>query len=136
MFKRNDDFSEVNSVIGDNSYFQGTFSLKGALRVSGCYEGETLVVENLFVSPNGKIKSNIKGNALVIEGTIIGNIEASSRVMLMPTSRILGEVRTPELIIQNGAILEGLCIITPKTAGNPKEDILSFYESETSKFRN
>ena len=83
----------------------------------------------VFVGATGRIKSNIKTVSAVIEGIIIGNIEAKNRVMLMPTSRVLGEIRTPELIIQNGVILEGLCIVAPDPLTNPKETILSLYNN-------
>ena len=129
MFKKNDSL-ESNSIIGEGSYFKGEFTLQGTLRVDGCYEGEKLEVDNIIIGQTGKIKSNVKSVSAVIEGIVIGNIEASSRVMLMPTSRVLGEIRTPELIIQNGVVLEGLCVVAPDPQTNPKETILSLYNSE------
>lgn len=128
MFKKNESL-ESNSIIGEGSYFKGEFTLKGTLRVDGCYEGDKLEVDNVIIGQTGKIKSNIKSVAAVVEGIVIGNIEATSRVMLMPTSRVLGEIRTPELIIQNGVVLEGLCIVAPAPKTNPKETILSLYNS-------
>lgn len=128
MFKKNDSL-ESNSIIGEGSYFKGEFTLKGTLRVEGCYEGDKLEVDNVIIGQTGKVKSNIKSISAVIEGIVVGNIEASSRVMLMPTSRVLGEIRTPELIIQNGVMLEGLCVIAPDQQTNPKETILSLYNS-------
>ena len=106
MFMKRNESTESNSIIGEGSYFKGEFTLNGTLRVDGCYEGEILEVDNVFVGQTGKVKSNIKTVSAVIEGIIIGNIEAKNRVMLMPTSRVLGEIRTPELIIQNGVYLK------------------------------
>lgn len=126
MFKKNDSL-ESNSIIGEGSYFKGEFTLQGTLRVDGCYEGDKLEVDNLIIGQTGKIKSNIKSVYTVVEGIVIGDIEATSRVMLMPTSRVLGEIRTPELIIQNGVVLEGSCIIAPDPTTNPKETILALY---------
>lgn len=128
MFKKNDSL-ESNSIIGEGSYFKGEFILKGTLRVDGCYEGDKLEVDNLIIGQTGKIKSNIKSVYTVVEGIVIGDIEATSRVMLMPTSRVLGEIRTPELIIQNGVVLEGSCIIAPDPKTNPKETILALYNA-------
>ena len=136
MFQKNNSSNEINTIIGKNSYFKGVFSLKGALKVEGCYEGENLSVDSIFVTASGKVKSNIKASTVVVEGLIIGNIEAKNRVMLMPTSRILGEIRTPELIIQNGAILEGLCVIAPSTATNPKEGIFALYNANDGSVKN
>ena len=129
MFSKRNDNAESNSIIGEGSYFKGEFTLNGTLRIDGCYEGDKLEVDKVFVGPTGKVKSNIKTISAVIEGIIIGNIEAKNRVMLMPTSRVLGEIRTPELIIQNGVILEGLCIVAPDPLTNPKETILELYNN-------
>lgn len=131
MFQRNNNsLDQVNTVIGKDSYFNGVFSLKGGLKVEGCYEGENLDVETLFVTVTGKIKSNIKAGTVIVEGIIIGNVEAKNRIMLMPTSKILGEVRTPELIIQNGSVLDGLCVVAPNTESNTRESILKHYNNK------
>ena len=127
MFSKIIDNTESNSIIGEGSFFKGEFTLNGTLRIDGRYEGEKLEVDNVFVGATGKVKSNIKTVSAVIEGIIIGNIEAKNRVMLMPTSRVLGEIRTPELIIQNGVILEGVCIVSQDPLTNPKETILELY---------
>lgn len=126
--KNNNSSNEINSIIGEGSYFKGTFSLNGALSIDGSYEGETLEVNNLFVGKTGKVKSNIQAVSVTIEGIVIGNIKAESRVMLMPTSRVLGEITTPELIIQNGVVLEGKCMVSPPSVENPKELVMSLYE--------
>lgn len=101
----------TNSIIGEKSFFEGRFMVKGALRVDGKFEGEALEVDQLFIGQTGRVKTNINAVNVVVEGLVIGNIKASTRVMLLPTARILGDIRTPELIIQNGVILEGRCII-------------------------
>ena len=101
----------TNNVIGENSYFTGTFLINGSLRIDGRFEGKYLQAEQLYIGRGGKIKTNINAVSVIVEGMIIGNITASSRVLLMPTARILGDIKTPELIIQNGVILEGRCTI-------------------------
>ena len=60
MFNRKNENAESNSIIGEGSYFKGEFTLNGTLRIDGCYEGEKLEVDNVFVGQTGKIKSNIK----------------------------------------------------------------------------
>lgn len=102
----------TNSLIGEKSFFEGKFMVRGSLRIDGKFEGEALEVDQLFVGPTGRVKTNINSVNVVVEGLVIGNIRATTRVMLLPTARILGDISTPELIIQNGVILEGRCIIS------------------------
>lgn len=112
----------VNSVIGESSFFTGRFHINGSLRINGSFEGKSLQADQLYVGPTGKIKTNVKAVSIIVEGMIIGNIEATSRIMLLPTSRILGNIKTPELIIQNGVILEGQVTIStdPKTSAKER----------------
>lgn len=111
----------TNSIIGIKSFFEGRFMVKGTLRIDGKFEGMMLEVEQLFIGPTGKVKTDIKASNVVIEGMVIGNITAKSRVFLMPTARIYGDIRTPELIIQNGVILEGRCHISKDLKTGVKE---------------
>lgn len=102
----------TNTTIGENSYFSGRFFINGSLKIDGKFEGKSLQADQLYVGVNGRIKTDIQASSVIVEGVIIGNIIAKHRVMLMPTAKILGDISTPELIIQNGVILEGRCMIS------------------------
>ncbi len=123
---------EVNSTIGLQSRFEGKFAVKGTLRIDGKFEGDALIVDKVFIGPKGRVKTNIKASSVVVEGILIGNIKATNRVLLLPTSRILGDIQTPELIIQNGTILKGRCTISHDSEQDAKELINSLYEEETN----
>jgi len=122
-------FEEISSKIGENSFFTGKINISGQLKVDGKYEGEELVIDHLIIGRTGKVKCNIKANTVIVHGVIIGNVEAKTRIMLMPTAAILGNMKTPELIIQNGVVLEGNCIISPDLNKNQKEIIEKRYNS-------
>jgi cytoskeletal protein CcmA (bactofilin family) len=118
----------ASNVIGENSYFSGKFVINGSLRVDGRFEGRSLQAEQLYIGPHGKIRTNIEAASVIVEGLVIGNINATSRVLLMPTARILGDIKTPELIIQNGVILEGRCMIANDLKVNASNLIEAEYE--------
>jgi cytoskeletal protein CcmA (bactofilin family) len=120
----------ANSIIGEKSFFEGRFMVRGALRVDGKFEGSSIEVDQFFVGPTGRVKTNIEAINVVVEGLVIGNIRASTRVMLLPTARILGDIRTPELIIQNGVILEGRCIISNDLNQSARALIENLYNQE------
>lgn len=100
-----------NNVIGEKSYFTGTFNINGSLRIDGRFEGKSLKADQLYIGPDGKIKTSIDAVSVIVEGLVMGNINATSRVLLMPTAKVFGDIKTPELIIQNGVLLEGRCTI-------------------------
>ena len=118
----------ANNVIGMDSFFSGTFIVNGSLRIDGRFEGKSLQAELLYIGSTGKIRTNISTVSLVVEGLIIGNINATGRILLMPTARVYGDIKTPELIIQNGVVLEGKCTITTDFKSSARELIETEYE--------
>ena len=104
--------------------------LNGSLNIDGEYEGDLLEVDTLMIGQSGRVKSNIKANNLIIEGIVIGNLESSVRILLRPTSRILGDIKTPELIIQNGVIFQGKCQITNNKNTSANSLIKRLYDNK------
>ncbi|MBW7859406.1 MAG: polymer-forming cytoskeletal protein, partial [Leptonema sp. (in: Bacteria)] len=117
----------TNSTIGENSYFSGRFFINGSLKIDGKFEGKSLQADQLYIGATGRVKTNITATSVIVEGIIVGNITARNRVMLLPTARILGDISTPELIIQNGVILEGRCMISNDLKHSAKDYINAEY---------
>ena len=101
----------ANTTIGEDSLFEGHCAVHGNLRVDGRYVGPLLRVEQLYVGPTGRIKTDVVANTVVVEGIVVGNISASSRVLLLASARVMGDLVTPELIVQDGVILDGSCSV-------------------------
>jgi cytoskeletal protein CcmA (bactofilin family) len=120
----------TNSTIGENSYFSGKFFINGSLKIDGKFEGKSLQADQLYIGVTGKVKTNITATNVIVEGIVVGNITARNRVMLLPTSKILGDIKTPELIIQNGVILEGRCMISNDLKHSAKDLIELEYSKD------
>lgn len=116
-----------NTVIGEDSFFEGRFMVNGGIRIDGKFEGEVLKVSHVTIGAKGKVKSNISALSVVVEGILIGNIDAKVRVILLPTSRVYGDITTPEIIIQQGVIFEGKIRIVPEKSISVKEEIEKLY---------
>ena len=116
------------NVIGEKSYFTGNFSINGSLRIDGRFEGKSLKADQLYIGHEGKVKTSIEAVSVIVEGLIMGNINATSRVLLMPTAKVYGDIRTPELIIQNGVLLEGRCTIANDLRTSAGDVIKAEYE--------
>jgi cytoskeletal protein CcmA (bactofilin family) len=118
---------EANSTIGEQSFFEGRFAIRGSLRIDGTFEGQALQVDQLQIGPKGRVKTEITATSVVVEGIVIGNIAASRRILLLSSARVLGDVKTPELIIQDGVVLEGKCTISHVQIENTQSYIESLY---------
>jgi cytoskeletal protein CcmA (bactofilin family) len=123
---------QLNSAIGEDSYFGGRFLVKGNMRIDGTFEGRALMVDQLEIGPKARVKTNIAATSVVVEGIVIGNIAASRRILLLATARVLGDLKTPELIIQDGVILEGRCTISHVRIDDTQSYIESLYGKKQS----
>ena len=102
--------TEVEEKILDvNAAMQGTLRFDDPvnLRISGKFEGELNTKGKLMVGNKAEIKASITGEIVHIEGVVTGNIKASSLLKLASTARLNGDVETPRLIIDEGAVLVG-----------------------------
>ncbi len=118
---------DANSTIGEDSFFVGRFAVKGSMKIDGKFEGETLLVDQLQVGAKARVKTNISATSVVVEGVVLGNIAASRRILLLSSARVLGNIKTPELIIQDGVVLEGRCTISHFKIDNTRQYIKDLY---------
>lgn len=119
---------DANTIIGPGSRFEGRYVIKGNLRIDGTFEGASLAVEHLQVGPKGRVKTDISAKSIVVEGVVMGNLQAETRILLLSTARVLGNIQTPELIIQDGVVLEGKCTISHFEIENTASYIQSLYQ--------
>jgi len=118
---------DAGTTIGEQSVFEGRFAIRGSLRIDGTFEGQALLVDQLAIGPKGRVRAAITATSVVVEGIVVGNITASRRILLLATARVLGDLKTPELIIQDGVVLEGKCTISHVQIENTPRYIESLY---------
>lgn len=109
--KNNNASAIVNSIIGQGSEVKGEFKFKGLLRIDGVFSGELKSDGKVIIGETGHIKTDIKAGTIVIGGLVEGNVYATKQVNLLATGKLLGDIITPSLIVEEGVIFEGNCII-------------------------
>ena len=100
---------EVFTYFQEDSSFKGILQFTTPLCILGHFEGEITGDSTLKIGPKAKIEGNINVKRLLIEGKIIGNVHASEKVELKSGSNLVGNVKTPNLEIDEGVIFEGQC---------------------------
>ena len=119
------------TYIAAGSLFSGAFANHEVVTIDGRFDGARVEAREVFIGKTGKVKADIRADHIIIEGVVVGDIESSNRIILMPTARVLGRIVTNELIIQRGVVFEGTCVIRNDIADKSSEShILALYEKD------
>ncbi|MFC2149759.1 polymer-forming cytoskeletal protein [Candidatus Auribacterota bacterium] len=79
------------------------------------FNGELSTKGTLFVRIGGDVKADVNVGNAVIEGKLKGTITAEGHVELKSTAKIYGEIFTPKLIVNDGALFVGQSHVPPDT---------------------
>ena len=125
MFVKKDEQldAEINGFIGKGVLVEGKLSFEGSLRVDGHLKGEISSEGTLLVGEGALVEADVNVDNAIISGEVRGVVTGRDRVELQAPARVIGDIRTPTLIIGEGVIFEGNCIMTKKTTElKPVED--------------
>lgn len=108
----------LSGFIGAGTLVTGEASFKAMLRVDGNLSGRVnSETGTLIVGSHGQVDANIEVAIATIHGTVNGDIIASQRLELGRAAKVNGNIQTPSLMIEQGAIFEGSCkMIQPSAA--------------------
>jgi cytoskeletal protein CcmA (bactofilin family) len=113
----------VGGFVGVHSALTGEANFRGMLRVDGRVSGRITSQDGtLIVSAGGQVDANVEVAVAKINGTVNGDIKARDRIEFGRTARVTGNIQTPALIIEQGAIFEGGCRMTTTAADAPAQD--------------
>jgi len=100
----------LSGFVGGGTVVTGEANFKAMMRIDGHLSGRVSSSSGtLIVGANGKVDANIEVAVAVIHGTINGDIIATQRLELGRAAKVHGNIQTPSLIIEQGAIFEGTC---------------------------
>jgi cytoskeletal protein CcmA (bactofilin family) len=102
------DERRVTAWIGQGVAVEGKITSTQDLRIDGKVDG-TIEVGNhaLVIGANAAVKANLIARSIVISGTVTGNVTASERVDVQATASVEGDVRSPRLVMVEGAVVKG-----------------------------
>ncbi len=103
----------LTAFIDQGSEFEGKLSFRDTVRIDGCFRGEIASENTLIVGESGEIHATIRSNMVVISGTVDGNVHAMCKLVLHKTARVNGDIETPSLVVEEGAVLNGQLKMVP-----------------------
>jgi cytoskeletal protein CcmA (bactofilin family) len=109
------------AVIGKSVMIKGQIFSREDLTIDGEIDGSVELHEHrLTVGPNGKLQAGVKAREVVVLGTIHGNVEASDKIDIRKDAKLVGDIKTARIVIEDGAYFKGsIDIARPEAAKAP-----------------
>ena len=114
----------INAFLGEDTSFEGKLSFSGTVRLDGQFKGEIFSRGTLIVGDTAKLEATIRVGRLISSGEIKGSIIARERMEIRAPGKVLGDIVSPILTIDEGVIFEGTCKmreIPPSEEGGAEE---------------
>ncbi|HEU4888483.1 MAG TPA: polymer-forming cytoskeletal protein [Thermoanaerobaculia bacterium] len=110
---------ELNGFLDRGATFRGELEFEDTMRIDGKFNGKIHSKNELIVGESAHIEGDIHVGRIAISGTVVGKIVADTRVEIHRNGKVYSDVDTPALIIEEGAIFQGNCVMGDKKgAGN------------------
>ncbi|MFN2532346.1 MAG: polymer-forming cytoskeletal protein [Pyrinomonadaceae bacterium] len=123
----------LSGFVGGGTVVTGEANFKAMMRVDGHLSGRVNSSSGtLIVGANGKVDANIEVAVAIIHGAINGDIIATQRLELGRAAKVNGNIQTPSLVIEQGAVFEGSCKMLQMSAAvdKNKRDIKKVREDQ------
>jgi cytoskeletal protein CcmA (bactofilin family) len=100
---------DLNGFLDAGSHIQGELHFDDTFRVDGKVTGKIISQGDLVVGERGEISGEILVARVYISGTVKGTIKDARRVELTRSGRLLAEIETQALVVEEGGFFEGQC---------------------------
>ena len=105
---------DLNGFLDRGSSFKGELEFEDTMRIDGKFNGRIRSKNELIVGESAHIEGEIHVGRIAISGTVVGKIKADQRVELHRNGKVYSDIETPALIIEDGAIFQGNCVMGDK----------------------
>lgn len=97
----------ISAFLGAGAEYRGQFNFQGVARIDGGVIGDIVSDGTLVLGEDGRIEGTIQVAELIASGHIVGDVEASRRVVLNKRSNLRGNLLCPLVVMEDGAVLNG-----------------------------
>ena len=95
------------SLLAAGLTIEGKIEGTGHVRIAGSFKGDVHVQGNLTIESGAKVTGGVRANTVVIGGELEGNIDAASRVELLQTGVLNGDLKAGSLTVAAGSRMRG-----------------------------
>lgn len=95
------------SIIGAGTTWQGTLVSDASVRLDGKVSGEVKAAGTVHITEGAQVNAVVQAKFVVVAGSFDGQLYSSSRLELLPSSRVKGSITTPQIAVGEGAFIDG-----------------------------
>jgi cytoskeletal protein CcmA (bactofilin family) len=99
--------SEINTLLGRGTAFEGKLTFEGTVRIDGKLKGEIFSDDTLIIGEGAYVEAEIDIGEVIVQGTLVGNVRAKRGIEVLAPGRVKGDLTTPSLMIEKGVLFEG-----------------------------
>jgi cytoskeletal protein CcmA (bactofilin family) len=122
LFKKGKPEDAIISLLGKGAELTGEISFTNGLRVEGIIKGKIRSEAVLEIGPGGRVDAEVNIRKITVNGEFHGVIHASDRVEIHKDGKVFGDIYSPCLIIEAGAIFDGHCNMSNEKRSTVKKD--------------
>src|SRR5690242_4352886 len=85
--------SELYTIIGPETFFHGSMTVRGSIRIEGEMEGNITEAQETIVGKNGRVRGNVCADRAEIAGQVYGDVVCTAHLELKAGAKVLGNIR-------------------------------------------
>ena len=105
-------------LLPKNTDTKGKINHPGLVRVAGNFSGNLEAV-SILIDKAATVLANITAEEVLCKGKLHGDIRATNKVRITKEAEVRGDIHSPNLNIEKGAIFEGRCSIPKNKKTHP-----------------
>lgn len=95
------------AYLGSDTVYEGKLSFKGTVRIEGKFTGDIFSDGTLNIGKDAQVRGTLAVGELLLSGHFAGDVMAKRRVVLYSSGVFEGNLQTPSLLTEEGAVIEG-----------------------------
>ena len=99
--------SGKESLIASDITIEGKIEGGGSVRIAGKFKGDVIVEGDLTIEAGAKLTGSVRAARVTIAGELEGNVEVASRVDLLQSGVVIGDLKAGSLAVAPGARMRG-----------------------------
>lgn len=107
----------ATATVGPSIFIKGDLSGDEDLVIEGRVEGKIdLKQHNVTIGTNGRVRADVFGNTVIVEGEVDGNLFAQQQAIVRKSGAVRGNITAPRVMLEDGSRFRGSIDMESKEA--------------------